>query len=310
MSRFSASSWVVRGLAVLAVGLAALPSLAADPAQLAFKTPEAAVKALVRAARAADAKQMLALFGPGSEDLVASGDPVQDAGDLKNFARAYARHHRLIESTPDRRVVAVGSPEFLLPVPLVRADDGWRFDGASGAAELVYERIGRNELGAIATLLGGVEAQLEYRRRNPERHAPPVYAKHLVSEPGRKNGLYWPAERPDEQSPAGELVARASDEGYGGGTDVAYHGYYFRLLKAQGPSAFGGAKSYEVDGELADGFAFVAWPAQYRASGVMTFIVNQEGVVYQKDLGEDSEAIARAMTAFDPGEGWVVVDGT
>lgn len=105
-------------------------------------------------------------------------------------------------------------------------------------------------------------------------------------------------------------MARASDEGYGGGTDVAYHGYYFRLLKAQGPSAFGGAKSYEVDGELADGFAFVAWPAQYRASGVMTFIVNQEGVVYQKDLGEDSEAIARAMTAFDPGEGWVVVDGT
>lgn len=273
-----------------------------------FATTDAAVHALLSATRAGDVERLKALFGPAADDLVDSGDPVQDARDRKAFALLYRVRHRLIADGDDRRLLVVGPKDFTLPIPLVHTSDGWRFDGAAGAQELIYERIGRNELDAISVLNGAVDAEVEYRRLNPERHVPSVYASRLVSEPGRRNGLYWPAGPKEPPSPADALVAAAADEGYEATVRVPYRGYLFRLLKAQGPAARGGAKSYVVDGELAAGFAFVAWPAQYRASGVMTFIVNQEGVIYQKDLGDDTEATVKAMQTFDPGDGWVALD--
>ena len=303
-------SRLARGLALLAVtALAGLASTtAAAAAHEAFATSDAAVAALVSATKVGDIERLKALFGPGAEDLVDSGDPVQDARDRKAFVSLYKTRHRLVADGADRRLLIVGQKDFTLPTPLVHTAEGWRFDGAAGAQEVIYERIGRNELDAIAVLNGAVEAQLEYRRLNPEHRTPSVYASHLVSEPGRRNGLYWPTGAKEKPSPAGALVAAAADEGYDSIAKVPYRGYYFHLLKGQGPAAAGGAKSYEVDGGLAAGFAFVAWPAQYRASGVMTFIVNQEGVIYQKDLGDDTEATVKAMQAFDPGAGWVALD--
>ena len=301
---------LVRWLAVLVIGVQAclVAGAALAATHEAFATADAAVTALLSATKVGDIERLKALFGPGAEELVDSGDPVQDARDRKAFVALYRVRHRLVADGDDRRLLIVGPKDFTLPPPLVHGAEGWRFDGAAGAQELIYQRIGRNELDAISVLNGAVDAEVEYRRLNPENRVPSAYASRLVSEPGRHNGLYWPTGEKEKPSPAGALVAAAADDGYDTTARVPYRGYLYRLLKAQGPAAPGGAKSYEVDGGLAAGFAFVAWPAQYRASGVMTFIVNQEGVIYQKDLGDDTEAKVKAMQAFDPGDGWVALD--
>jgi hypothetical protein len=278
-------------------------------AHTSFATATEAVNALVAAVRRGDVARMRAIFGPGAEDLVEAGDPVADRAERQRLIRMYEARHKLVADGPDRKFLIVGSRDWQMPTPLLRIDGRWAFDGAAGVEELVYRRIGSNELGAIAVCNGIVDAEADYVAANPEKHSPPTYGK-LLSDPGRRNGLYWQTKQGEPDSPLGPLVAEAAEAGYTSGAGAPYHGYYFRLVTAQGAAAAGGAKSYLVDGALTGGFAVVAWPAQYRASGVMTFIVNKDGVVYQKDLGDDTAKRAESLVAFDPDSTWVPVDKT
>jgi hypothetical protein len=269
-----------------------------------FDTPMHAVRALVAAAQSNDIARLQAIFGAGSDELVESGDPVADKRDRANFVKAYYAKHILLDDGADRRLLAVGVRSFQLPTPIVRRDGRWAFDGAAGAEELVDIRIGRNELDAIAVCKGIVDAENDYASMSSDTHAAKTYAAKLMSDPGRRNGLYWEAQSGEPSSPAGPFLAQAAEEGHPVGTGSPYHGYHYHLLTAQGPGAPGGAKSYLVDGALTGGFAAVAWPAQYRASGVMTFIVGQDGVVYQKDLGDDTQRLAQSLAAYDPDSSW------
>ena len=274
-----------------------------------FTTSTEAVNAFVAAVRRGDVARMREIFGPGAEDLVESGDPVADRAERQRLLRMYKAKHKLVADGPDRQFLIVGSRDWQLPTPLLRIDGRWAFDGAAGVEELVYRRIGSNELGAIAVCHGIVDAQADYVAANPENNSQPTYGK-LLSDPGRRNGLYWQTKQGEPDSPLGPLVAEAAEAGYTSGAGAPYHGYYFRLLTAQGAAAAGGAKSYLADGALTGGFAVVAWPAQYRASGVMTFIVDKDGVVFQKDLGDDTEKLAETLATFDPDSTWVPVDKT
>jgi hypothetical protein len=196
-----------------------------------------------------------------------------------------------------------------MPIPIVKRDGKWAFDGEAGIDELIYRRVGANELGAIDTCRGLVAAQIEYASEGRDGDPPGIYALKLLSDEGLHNGLYWPTAEGEPPSPAGPFVAGAAGEGYrrGAGATEPYHGYYYRLLYAQGPNANGGAREYFKDGLLTEGFAIIAWPADYGASGVMTFIVNQDGVVFQKDLGEDTATAVQAIQAFDPDSSWVAI---
>ena len=273
-----------------------------------YAKPWQAVRALLVAVKSGDPERLRAVFGPGSDELIDSGDPVADKKDRAGFLKAYQTKHALLADGPDRKYLIVGEGNFQLPTPLVQQDGRWQFDGAAGANELVYQRIGRNELDAIATCKGIVAAQIKYYAWNPEKNPVKSYAAKFMSDAGKRNGLYWPAKPGARQSPAGPFVAQAEEEGYTTDAKTPYRGYYFRLLTAQGAAAKGGAKSYLTDGALTGGFAVVAWPAQYRASGVMTFIVNQDGVVYQKDLGDDTEKLALGLTAYDPDTSWAAAE--
>ena len=206
----------------------------------------------------------------------------------------------------DKVTLQVGMEDWPFPVPVVRRDGAWYLDGAEGADEIVYRRIGRNELGAIAVCRGYVEAQHEYAASDHDGEGAGIFAHKLVSDPGTQNGLYWEAVEGEAESPVGPFVASAAAEGYqaGGG---AYHGYRYRSLFRQTDNANGGALDYFDKGVLKNGFALIAWPADYGASGVMTFIVNQDGVVFQKDLGEDTEAAVAAIDAYDPDSTWIAV---
>lgn len=269
-----------------------------------FATAMHAVRALVAAAQSNDIARLQAIFGPGSDGLVESGDPVTDQRDRANFVKAYHAKHVLLDEGADRKLLAVGVRDFQLPTPLVRRDGRWAFDGAAGVQELVDLRIGRNELDAIAVCKGIVDAENDYASMGAETHAARTYAAKLMSEPGQRDGLYWEAKSGEPLSPAGPFLARAAEEGQQVGAGEPYHGYHYHLLTAQGPGAPGGAKRYLIDGALTGGFAAVAWPAQYRVSGVMTFIVAQDGVVYQKDLGSNTEAIAKSLAVYDPDPSW------
>jgi hypothetical protein len=284
-----------------------LPSAPASTEHLTFATSGEAVQALINAVRRGDLAKMRAIFGPGAEDLVVSGDPVTDRKERQRLTNLYNAKHVLVADGPDRKFLAIGSRGWQMPTPLVRSEGRWSFDGAAGVDELVFRRIGSNELGAIAVCNGIVDAEADYLAANPEKNSQPTYGK-ILSDPGRRNGLYWPPKSGEPESPLGPLVAEAAEAGYTSGTGAPYHGYYFRLVTAQGPAAKGGAKSYLVADKLSGGFAIVAWPAQYRASGVMTFIVNQDGIVYQKDLGDDTEKLAEALAAYDPDSTWTPAD--
>jgi hypothetical protein len=302
--RFPSRLLVALLISVAMLGSSRVQAQTAAPAHENFDTAMDAVRALVTAAHSNDTARLRAIFGPGSDELVESGDPVADKRDRANFVKAYHTKHVLLADGTDRKLLTVGARGFQLPTPLVRLDGRWQFDGAAGAEELVFRRIGRNELDAIAVCKGIVDAQNDYAAMNAEKSTVKIYAAKLMSDPGRRNGLYWEARAGERASPAGPLLAQATEEGYEAGTGSPYHGYYYHLLTKQGPSAPGGAKSYLVDGVLSGGFAAVAWPAQYRASGVMTFIVGQDGVVYQKDLGDDTERFAKSLTAYDPDSSW------
>ncbi len=303
--------WLTQAtLVVLLVTATGAPAVrAADAAQKSFATPEEAVKALVEAVRAGDTKALMAILGPEARPLIFSGDKVADKEGRQHLVDAYDQAHKLEPVGDTKVIVSIGKDDWPLATPLVKAGDAWRFDTAAGKEEILNRRIGRNELNTIQVCLAIVDAQREYARMGHDGGGGPEYAQKFVSDPGRRNGLYWKALETDEApSPLGPLVAQARAEGYGGkrasGKPVPYHGYLFRMLTAQGPDAPGGAYDYVVNGRMIGGFAAVAYPARYGVSGVMTFIVNQDGVVYQKDLGSETAKLAQAMKIYNPDSAW------
>ena len=291
------------------VGLASIAALclAISPAiaQQSFKNPDEAAAALAAAVKSGAKADMLKVLGAGGEDIVSSGDDVADTDARNKFTSAYDAKHSL-KVDGKKASLIVGPDDFPFPVPLVQSKTGWEFDTDEGRQEILARRIGRNELDTIQTCLAFVDAENEYADKD---HGDGVgaYAQRIVSTPGKQDGLYWKSEAND--SPLGALAAEASAEGYkAGGEPQPYHGYYYRILAGQGQSAPGGALSYVIKGKMIGGFALVAWPADYGNSGVMTFIVNHAGVVYQKDLGQDTEAVAKRMIWFDPDRSWSKVE--
>jgi Protein of unknown function (DUF2950) len=278
--------------------------------QKTFATPEEAVKALVKAATDGSQEEMLAVYGDDGKELVYSGDAVQDKARLERFVKAYNTKHTIVAKDENTRILQVGPNNWPMPIPIVNDGGKWRFDTAAGKEELLFRRIGHNELGAIATCRGFIEAQRDYAASGHDGLPAGIFASRLMSEPGKQNGLYWETKEDEPASPAGPLLAQAEGQGYAataGHPGEPYHGYLYRILTAQGAAAKGGAKSYLSDGKLTGGVALVAYPAQYKVSGVMTFIINQRGVVYQKDLGENTEDLASAMTEYNPGSTWTKV---
>jgi hypothetical protein len=288
-------------LAFLTATVLAMASVA--NAQQSFKTAEEAASALVSAAKAGDRKAMLTVLGPEGADIVSAGDSVADASARNRVIESYDAKHQLVMEGTDKAVLIIGREDWPFPIPLVRKDNAWRFDTAAGRDEILYRRIGRNELSAIQACLAYVDAQQEYAERGVGGSG--VYAQRIVSRPGRKDGLYWPAQSSDDESPLGEFAASAAAEGYRAGQQRApYHGYYYKILTRQGPNASGGALDYIVRGRMIGGFGLVAYPAEYRNSGVMTFVVNHQGNVFEKDLGPNTARIAAGMTAFNPDNTW------
>ncbi|UFX46942.1 DUF2950 domain-containing protein [Bradyrhizobium sp. 41S5] len=288
-------------------GIMALALLtSASQAQQAYPSPEDAAAALAAAVKSGTNRAVLKVLGNAAEDLVASGDEVADAETRRSFASAYDARHSVKTEGNKKATLVLGSDDFPFPIPLVNTKSGWEFDTEAGRIEILYRRIGRNELDAIKTSLAFVDAENEYADKDRGDGAG-VYAQRIVSSSGKKDGLFWRDDR--DPSPLGELAARASNEGYKvDGQGAPYHGYYFRILKGQGSDAPGGALYYVVRGKMLGGFALIAYPAEYGNSGVMTFMVNHAGTVYQKDLGKRTEIIAKRIMLFDPDQTWRKVD--
>jgi hypothetical protein len=287
----------------LIIVMLALAAASVASAQQSFKTAEEAADALVSAAKTGDRKGVLAILGRDGAVIVSSGDAVADASARNEVIRAYDTKHQVVMEGTDSAVLIVGQDDWPFPIPLVRRNGSWQFDTAAGRNEILNRRIGRNELDAIQTCLAYVDAQQEYVERGVAGNG--VYAQRIVSRPGTKEGLYWPAQSRTDESPLGGLVAGAAAEGYRIGQQRApYHGYYYKVLTRQGPNASGGELDYVVRGRMIGGFALVAYPAEYGNSGVMTFLVNHQGIVYEKDLGPNTARIVAGMTAFNPDGTW------
>jgi len=299
---------MARMIVLLALLVSAAGIAAQAPAPRSFAAPEDAVKALADTVRAGDVDGLLAIFGPDGRDLVDSSNPSAARMNRRVFAVAFREQWHLEDASPTQKTLVVGNENWPFPVPIVKAADGWRFDAAAGKEELLARRIGRNELDAIASVRAYVTAQQRYAAEAHDGKPAGLYATKFQSDPGKQTGLYWPTTRGQKRSPLGDVVAQAADEGRPLGADrtkpTPFHGYYFKILTGQGAAAPGGAKSYLVKGEMSRGFALVAWPAQYDATGVMTFIVNQDGIVREKDLGPQTDATARKMTVYNPDASW------
>jgi hypothetical protein len=282
---------------------------ASNVAQKHFATPEAAVDALVRANRDDDRTELLALLGSPGARLIRSGDPVADQLNRARFVAAYDEGHRIEHERANRAVLIIGSQEWPLPIPLADGAAGWRFDTRAGRQEILDRRIGRNELAVIAVCRAYVAAQRDYVAL--KAGGPGEYAQHFVSTRDHHDGLYWPEEQGKPASPLGPLVAQAQARGYGAGEPVSehaasqpYYGYYFRILTSQGPDAPGGARSYIVNGRMTGGFALIAYPAIHGDSGIMTFIVDEQGIVFERNLGPGTSRLASQITAYDPDSDW------
>ncbi|HMN47251.1 MAG TPA: DUF2950 domain-containing protein [Povalibacter sp.] len=280
------------------------PTSAATTTATTFATPEAAIDALVAAVEGNDVAALKEILGPGIDELLSSGDEVEDRAEREAFIARYREQHMLVAGGPDRLVLQVGADHWPLPIPLVRGNDGWHLDGEAGADEIVVRRIGANELHTIDVMRGFVEAQEDYAAVAHDGGNTGVYAQKLRSDAGKQDGLYWEAGTGAAESPAGPALAAATSEGYNAAKGEPYHGYLYRILLSQGAAANGGAKDYVVDGKLTGGYALLGWPADYGASGIMTFIVNQDGVVWQRDLGEDTAKAVADITQFNPDEDW------
>ena len=293
------------GLCVATASVAAAPA-ATTAAQRTCAAPERCVDALVQAVKARDRSAALALLGPGSAPDITSGDAVADKDAWMRFVTLYEQKHAIAPDGDARATLTIGPDDWPFAFPLVKGADGWHFDTEAGIAETQARRVGANELAAIKVMLAISDAQRDYTSQDHNRDGVREYARRFASTSGKRDGLYWPTAAGEPPSPLGPLVTRAAGEGYGGGKMEAkpYHGYQFRLLTKQGPNAHGGALDYVVRGRMIGGFAAVAYPARYASSGVMTFMVNHDGVVYEKDLGPKTTELARAITQFDPGPGW------
>jgi hypothetical protein len=308
----SGAAWRLAAAVVIVTGLGIGPLWAAEPGEKVFATPEEAAKALLDAAKADDRAALLAVLGPTAGDIVSSGDDVADKQALARFVASANQMTRIEKDGPDKVTLVFGREDWPFPIPLVHDQSGWSFDTAAGEQEILNRRIGRNELGAIDVVRAYVRAQKEYASEDRDGSGVLKFAQRIGSSPGKRDGLYWPAVEGEPLSPFGPLVASAVAEGYSSkktsDKPVPYHGYVYRVLTAQGPLAPGGAYSYIVNGNMIGGFALVAYPIDYGNSGVMTFIVNQLGIVYQDDLGENTAEIAAKMTAYDPGPNWERVE--
>ena len=313
-SLFGRAALVVGALGVvwsIAVLAPSCGKAAAPPRGRAFATPEEGVAALAAAVRASSKSDLLAIFGPEANDLVASADPMTASRRREVIAVAFNERWQLADGAGGTKTLVIGNESWPFPIPLVKDADGWRFDVAAGREEVIARRVGRNELAAIVVCRTYLAAQRLYSRSSHDGQAAGVYAKTFRSDAGRQNGLYWPTGPREKRSPLGDLVAYAERQGRvagGNGSQPSpFHGYFFRILTAQGPDAPGGAKDYVVNSLLSGGFALVAWPAEYDLTGVMTFIVNQDGTVREKDLGADTGALASTMATYNPDTSWSAV---
>jgi len=294
---------------------AAAPTTTPAVEQATFVNPDDAVAALVRAVSQRDNTEMASILGPDGADLLNTGDDVADRMQADRFLKAYNEKHQL-EFSQDKTsaTLIVGNNDWPMPIPIVKTEDGnaWVFDTDAGMDEIINRRIGRNELDVIEVCKAISDAEVDYAQLDLPGKMEGEYARKFISDPGKKDGLYWPSEAGQPQSPLGEFAAEASAEGYSTqSTDKGprpYHGYYYRILTSQGPNAPGGEVDYEVNGHLIGGFAIVAWPADYANSGIMTFLADYKGNVYQKDLGDDTDKIARDMKSFDPDSSWKKAD--
>jgi hypothetical protein len=289
-------------IAIVLAGCASIPSTAQQPGQKTFPSAEDASNALVMAIQSNDEKATLEILGPDGKNIVSSGDDVEDANSRSNFVQKYQEMHRLAKDPDGSTILYIGAKNWPTPIPLMNKGSAWYFDTEAGKKEILYRRIGRNEMSAIRVAQELVAAQKEYYAAQHNE-----YAQKIFSSEGQHDGLYWKAAGGESPSPIGPLVAAAVAEGYTKGQDVAptpYRGYYYRILTRQGKNGAGGAKSYIVNGKMTDGFAFMAYPAEYRSSGVMTFIIGEDGVIYEKDLGKKTEAAARTMKEYNPNSSW------
>jgi hypothetical protein len=294
--------------ALLLIFVSAADLRAAQGPQTLFPSPDAAVQALVAAARADDLKAMLAILGPGSEELISSGDSVADNLGREKFVAAYEQKHSLEARTADTMILQIGTDDWAMPIPVVKQENSWRFDIGQGKQEILNRRIGRNELRVMDVIDAYVAAQHEYASRDCRGGGKVEFAQRFISSPGSRDGLYWETGEGEEQSPLGPLLARAAQEGYAAEDNLSpFYGYYFKILKEQGEHAEGGAYPYVVKGKMILGFALLAYPAEYGNSGVMTFMANQEGTIFEKDLGENTRSLAEAITVYNPDESWTEV---
>ena len=289
-------------LAMLLLACFSAGSAAQEKGQKTFSSPEEASQALAAAAQSNDEKTMLEILGPDTKGIVSSGDPTQDAERHTNFTRKYQQMHRFVKEPNGSVVLYIGAENWPTPIPLAMKGNAWFFDTEAGKMEILFRRIGRNELSAIRICQELVAAQKEFYAMQHNE-----YAEQIFSDEGRHNGLYWKVSEGEPQSPIGPLVASAVAEGYAkgnAGPPTPYRGYFFHILTRQGKHAPGGAKKYIVNGRMTGGFAFIAYPAEYRSSGVITFVVNEDGIVYQKDLGKKTEALGKAMQEYNPDSSW------
>ncbi len=287
-------------VAILLAGCLSSPSLAQQAGQKTFSSPEDASRALFAAAQNNDEKALLDILGADGKEIVSSGDDAEDAEGRANFVKKYQEMHRLVKEPDGTTTLYIGAENWPTPIPLVSKGNVWYFDTEAGKEEILYRRIGKNEMSAIRVCQELVAAEKEYSADHNE------FAQKIFSDEGQHNGLYWKASG-DHLSPIGPLVAAAVTESFAKSRDSAttpYRGYYYHILTRQGKNAPGGAKSYIADRKMTGGVAFVAYPAEYRSSGVMTFIVSQDGVVYQKDLGRKTEVLAKSMTGYNPDSSW------
>jgi hypothetical protein len=297
--RFLGKLALLTGTTVLALVLSSLAH-----AQQKFNTPDAAVEALVAAARRGDTGAVVSILGPGSQELVSSGDPVEDANVRQEYLTAYDAQHRIVTESGKPAILVIGQNDWPFPIPIVQHDGQWSFDTAAGREEVLARRIGRNELGAMKAMLAYWDAQNEYADTFKDKNGQAVYAQKIVSSPGKKDGLYWPTSGNEPDSPLGEAVANATQKGYRVGAGEPYHGYYYKILTSQGANAPGGAVDYVVRGNMIGGFGLVAYPAEYGTSGIVTFIINNDGDIYERDLGPGTSRIASRMTSFNPDHTW------
>jgi hypothetical protein len=273
-----------------------------------FESPEAGVDALLEAVKSNDQTMLHSILGPHSRKLVSSGDEIADAQNREAFIKAYSDANKIVLESDTMATLVIGNDQWPLPIPLVRSGGGWRFDARQGEKEILARRIGANELAAIQVCLAIVDAEQEYAVQDLDGDGVPHYAAKFVSTPGNHDGLYWETQADETPSPLGPLLAAAANEGYAKSEPKAlapYHGYYYKILTSQGPHAPGGAYDYVVKGTMIGGFAVLAFPARYGASGVMSFIVNHEGVVYERNLGRKTAELAAKITSFNPDASWI-----